>query len=102
MHGSTPAAHAGSTTIRISQFTFDPAEQTVSVGDTVTWVNADILPHTTAADSGAWSSGELAVGAKYVFVARDTGRYAYRCAAHPSMHGMLVVRPADPLQRPPR
>ena len=31
-----------------------PAELVVSVGDTVIWQNDDILPHTSAADSGAF------------------------------------------------
>jgi plastocyanin len=78
--------------IRVSQFAFDPAETRVTPGDTIVWENADILAHTTAADSGAWSSGDIAVGARFVFVAADTGRYAYHCASHPTMHGVLVVK----------
>ena len=78
--------------ISISQFRFAPAELTVSVGDSVAWSNGDSFPHTTTADSGAWSSPELSSGSRYVFVAKRAGRYSYHCAAHPVMRGMLVVR----------
>ena len=78
--------------VRISQFEFAPAELTVGVGDTVVWRNADLLPHTSAADSGTWSSAELAPDSSFTFVAADTGRFPYHCAAHPSMRGLLVVR----------
>jgi plastocyanin len=78
-------------TIKIAQFAFDPAELRVARGDTVVWENADILPHTTAADSAAWTSGELTPRGRFRFVATDTGRFAYHCAAHPTMHAVLVV-----------
>jgi plastocyanin len=79
-------------TIAIAQFTFSPKELHVARGDTVVWENADILLHTTTADSAAWSSGELAPRARFRFVASDTGRFAYHCASHPTMRGLLVVR----------
>jgi len=89
---SRPASRASSHIVRIAQFAFDPAEIRVTPGDTVVWENGDILPHTTAADSGAWSSGSLAVGARFTFVIADTGRFTYHCAAHPTMRGTLVVK----------
>jgi plastocyanin len=78
--------------ISISQFRFAPAELTVAVGDTVAWSNGDALPHTTTADSGAWSSPELAAGSRFIFVPKRAGRYTYHCAAHPVMRGLLTVR----------
>lgn len=85
-------------TISIAKFAFDPVETRVAPGDTIVWENADILPHTTSADSGAWSSGELAPRRRFVFVAQDTGRFPYHCAAHPTMKGVLLV--SDGATRP--
>lgn len=85
---ATPRTH----TIKIAQFAFSPIELRVARGDTVVWENGDILPHTTTADSSRWSSGELAPRGRFVFVAADTGRFAYHCSAHPTMKAVLVVR----------
>jgi plastocyanin len=79
--------------VRIAGFKFAPVELTVSVGDTVVWTNDDALMHTTAADSGAWSSPEMGQGERFRFVTVRTGRFPYHCAAHPVMRATLVVRP---------
>ena len=79
--------------IEIAGFAFSPAERSVSLGDSVAWVNRDDFVHTTSADSGAWSSPELRRGDGFVFVARQPGRFTYHCQAHPSMKGVLVVNP---------
>ena len=78
--------------IQIRQFAFVAPDTAVRLGDTVAWTNADAFPHTATADSGAWSSPELATRSRFVFVPKRTGRYGYHCAAHPVMRGMLVVR----------
>lgn len=79
-------------TVSISRFAFAPAEMTVRVGDTVMWRNHDAFVHTTAADSGAWSSGDLQQDHRFTFVPDRAGRFAYHCAAHPVMRGILNVR----------
>ncbi|MGC1345953.1 MAG: plastocyanin/azurin family copper-binding protein, partial [Methyloceanibacter sp.] len=38
-------ALADDATIKIANFTFDPPTLTVKAGTTVTWVNADDIPH---------------------------------------------------------
>ncbi|MEX2153604.1 MAG: hypothetical protein WD825_09720 [Gemmatimonadaceae bacterium] len=80
------------TPVSISRFAFDPLELTVSLGDTVVWVNADPLRHTATADSGAWSSPELSQGQRFVHVPNRVGRFPYHCAAHPVMRAVVVVR----------
>ena len=77
--------------VRIEQFAFKPGELRVAVGDTVEWTNADILPHLVAADSASWKSRELAPGQHYRWVATARGRFPYHCAAHPTMHGLVIV-----------
>ena len=79
-------------TVTVSGFRFSPAELAVSVGDSVVWTNSDALLHTTAADSGAWSSPEMRQGDRFTFVASSVGRFPYHCAAHPVMRATIVVR----------
>jgi plastocyanin len=89
--GAAPSS-AGTRVVRIAKFAFDPGELAVGVGDTVVWENGDILPHGVAADSAQWSSRELPLGARFQIVASDPGRFPYHCSAHPTMHGVLVVK----------
>lgn len=88
-----PAPSPSVREVRIAEFRFAPAELTVSPGDTVVWTNDDALMHSTAADSGAWSSPEMGRGERFRFVPTRSGRFYYHCAAHPVMRGTLVVRP---------
>ena len=83
-----PRAHP----LSIAEFRFSPAELTVARGDTLVWTNQDAFLHTTTADSGAWSSPELARGTRFTFVAGRVGRFDYHCAAHPVMRATVVVR----------
>ena len=80
-------------TVAIWDFQFRPAELTVTVGDTVVWTNHDALIHSSAADSGAWSSPEMRQGEGFRFVTTKPGRFPYHCGAHPVMRAALVVRP---------
>jgi plastocyanin len=62
------------------------------VGDTVVWVNEDMVPHTvTGAGNGGPASGELGAQAEFRWVAGAAGRVAYRCAYHPVMVGEVMV-----------
>ena len=70
---------------------FSPADLTVSAGDTVVWVNKDILAHTATAKSGAFDSKVVQPGASWQFVAKKKGAFPYTCIFHP-MNGTLTVR----------
>lgn len=78
--------------VEIAGFQFAPAEITVAVGDTVTWSNQDIVPHTATAIDGAWDSGSLEGKARRSVVVRAKGKVDYQCTLHPSMKGTVVVR----------
>jgi YVTN family beta-propeller protein len=92
---ATPPATAAGTaagdgqSVRISGFAFTPASLTVAPGQTVTWTNADSVPHTVTADGGAWDSGRLPPGASFSFTPARPGTYAYHCAIHPFMRAVV-------------
>lgn len=77
--------------IEIRGFAFAPAALRVSPGDTVVWVNRDLVPHTVTADDGAWDSGTLDEGEAWEMRIGDDvpARSAYFCRHHPSMRGAL-------------
>lgn len=85
-----PAAGAATRTIAIEGMQFAPASVTVKRGDTILWVNRDLVPHTATAP-GAFDSGAIGAGKSWRFVARTPGRYEYVCSLHPTMKATLVV-----------
>jgi plastocyanin len=78
--------------VLIHGFMYQPDAVTVHVGDTVQWKNADIVPHTVTAEDKSFSSGAIAPGATWKFVAKKVGTFPYGCTPHPNMHGKLIVQ----------
>ena len=82
--------------VEIEGFEFRPARLAVAPGDTVVWINRDIVPHTATDSAGTWDSGALGPGASWSLVPSAEGDLTYLCALHPSMKGRLIVRRARP------
>jgi len=82
-----PATH----TVTIDGAQFSPAALTVNAGDTVVWVNKDILAHTATSASGGFDSKTIQPGKSWKYVAKKKGQFAYTCSFHP-MDGNLTVR----------
>ena len=89
----SPAPVPRSHVIEIRGMVFLPAELTVTRGDTVVWINRDIVPHTaTASGKRGWDSGTLSQAERGRVVLRDAGTVHYVCQLHPAMRGTLIVR----------
>ena len=86
-------AHAASLEVKIGNFTFGPQKITVKVGDTVTWINEDDIPHTIVS-TGKFRSKALDTEDKYSFTFTTAGTYEYFCGLHPHMQGSIVVETA--------
>lgn len=87
--GSAPRTH----TVEIRGMEFHPAVLSVAVGDTIVWINHDIVPHTaTATEKPKWDTGQLVQGQMGRYIARDPGMARYGCTLHPTMHGKLIIR----------
>jgi amicyanin len=85
---TTRAANAS---VQIVDMAFAPADVTVSVGDTVTWTNADPMIHTVTSTTGAFDSGDLDQGESYSLTFTEAGTFAYLCTPHPFMTGTVTV-----------
>jgi len=79
--------------VEIRGMAFHPAVLEVRRGDTVVWVNRDMVPHTaTATRKPGWTTGPLLQGKSGQYVANRRGKDSYACELHPTMLGKLVVR----------
>ena len=82
----------GGTEVSMADIAFDPAEVTVAVGDTVTWMNDDSVDHDVTADS--FSSGDpggMAPGDTFDHAFEEAGTFDYVCTVHPGMEGSVTV-----------
>jgi plastocyanin len=87
-----PALTSGAAEVDIVNFSFNEAETTVKVGDTVSWTNSENgIQHTTTANEGLWASGALDSGGVFEFTFTEPGTYSYFCSIHPSMTGTITV-----------
>lgn len=85
------AALAEDARVSIDNFTFTPAEMTIVQGTTVTWTNADDIPHTVAASDKSFKSKALDTDDRFSFTFSAPGEYAYFCSLHPHMTGKIIV-----------
>ena len=88
---SVPAA-AATIQITMDDLVISPAEATAKVGDTIEWINKDILAHTATARNGDW---DIAMPAKKTVtsVLKKAGTIEYYCRFHPNMKAKLTVAP---------
>jgi plastocyanin len=89
------AAPARDAAAKIENFAFVPQRLTVKAGTTVTWTNADDIPHLVASTTKAFKSKVLDTNDKLSFTFTTAGTYEYFCALHPHMTGTVVVEAAE-------
>lgn len=90
---TTPAASGSGTRVAMKDLKFVPADLTVKVGQTVTWVNEEGVPHNVVnTQEGKQPKSELfGEGQTYEFTPREPGKIEYVCTIHPGMEGTLTV-----------
>jgi plastocyanin len=89
----TPTPRPATTGVdaQIVDFAFSPGELTIPVGSTVTWRNAGEAPHTVTADDGSFDSDMIEAGGSWARTFESAGTFAYFCALHPDMAGVVTV-----------
>jgi plastocyanin len=78
-------------TITIEGMRFQPEVLTIALGDTIVWVNKDIVPHTATSKTGGFDSKDIQVDRSWKYTIRKNGDFAYICTFHPTMKAMLRV-----------
>lgn len=104
------AGHASEVTVTILEGSsvmgnpsYGPSAAVVGSADLVTWVNADVAPHTVTSGYGAddpdvgklFDSGSIGQGKKFSLAAENlggTGDFDYYCSVHPFMKGRITVQ----------
>ena len=77
--------------ITIEDMRFQPDVLVVALGDTITWVNKDLVPHTATSKTAGFDSKAIQAGASWRHTVRTEGDVVYTCAFHPTMIGRLRV-----------
>jgi plastocyanin len=78
-------------TVTMEGMRFQPEVLTVTSGDTVFWVNKDLVAHTATAPDGTFDSKLIAPDQSWKLTVRTPGDIAYGCTYHPTMKGTLKV-----------
>jgi len=84
-------AHAEMIHVTIDNLVFSPAELKARVGDTITWINKDIVAHTATA-RGDWDV-MIPANESASLVLTKAGIVEYYCRFHPHMKGRLTIAP---------
>lgn len=86
---SAPAGDAA--TITISDFQYTGATS-VAVGEELTVLNQDSVPHSWTSDDDVFDSGQLGQGENFEFTFEEPGEYTFFCTVHPdAMTGSITV-----------
>jgi len=93
---------------------FDPPEISISIGDTITWINDDKEGHTITSGQGTgrfgwtdmsesfgnpnglFNSGRFMPDEKWSFAFDQRGAFQYFCIIHPWMEGVVYVEQSIP------
>ena len=89
---SSSALMAADHIVEIKSFKFEPNTLIVQPGDTITWINRDIAPHTATANDKSWDTGRLKKGQQYKLVVTAEMSKDYFCRYHPHMKSRLEIR----------
>lgn len=77
--------------VEIKQMKFVPAKLEVAPGDSVKWINRDIVAHNVAEETNnLWQSNELQNGE--IFTIEIKEKASYFCTIHPVMKGKIMLK----------
>jgi plastocyanin len=77
-------------TVVMANMRFGPMPADLKAGDTIVWVNRDLVPHTATSRPGGFDI-RLDVGARARMTVRQAGSFPVVCRYHPGMRAMLKV-----------
>jgi plastocyanin len=79
-------------TVVIEGMRFRPDTLTINAGDSVIWVNRDIVPHSATSAAASFDSGVIAADQEWRLTIEHRGDFEYICSFHPTMKATLHVR----------
>ena len=93
MGPSAAESKAKTHTVTMEDMRFQPALLVVAPGDTIVWINKDLVPHTATSQVGGFDSNVILASESWRYtVQKKKGDFAYICTLHPAMKGTLRVK----------
>jgi plastocyanin len=89
---SAVSTQAETIQIVMDKLVYIPLETSATVGDTIEWINKDILLHTATATNDDW---DITIAPKETerLILKKAGTIEYFCRFHPNMKGRIAVVP---------
>jgi YVTN family beta-propeller protein len=85
-------AAGGAAHVAINNFVFEPAQITITAGQSVVWSNDDGAPHGVKFKDGTPGQELMLPGQTYTHAFAVAGTYDYACSVHPYMTARVTVR----------
>jgi plastocyanin len=79
-------------TVVMEGMAFTPRVISVAAGDTIVWVNKDMVPHSATSTTAGFDSKVVAASESWRTRIEHTGEFDYVCSFHPMMTAKVVVR----------
>lgn len=79
--------------VKVNEFSYEPKDITIAVGDTIVWENIGKMPHTaTKTGKDGFDTGSIKSGESKAVKMTTVGSYEYSCTFHPNMKGRIAVK----------
>ena len=72
---------------------YTPGQVRIRAGQTVRWINRDLVVHTVTAEDRSWGSELIEQRGVYERRFDQPGTFPYFCLPHPTMKGVVIVEP---------
>ncbi|SRR6266568_6440172 len=86
------SVHAETLQISMENLVISPAAASAKVGDTIEWINKDIVAHTATAQNGDWDV-TIPPNNTVTTVLKKAATAEYYCRFHPNMTATLTIAP---------
>lgn len=77
--------------VSIYNMKFSPEVLILKKGESIQWVNKDIVPHTVTADDGSFDSKNIEPGKSWIYQPKAAKKSTYKCNYHPTMKASLSI-----------
>lgn len=78
-------------TVVIEAMRYEPEVLSIAAGDSVTWVNKDVVPHTATSAAAGFDSQAIQSDGSWTHTLHEKGEFPYFCTFHPAMTAKIVV-----------
>ncbi len=75
----------------MEQFAFSPTVLHIRAGDSVEWLNRDLVPHTATHSDQRWQTEPLNRGEQVTITFETPGTETYGCRFHTAMQAQIIV-----------